>query len=33
MEIINAIIYTIGQGFAFNIILPIWYLLIKFAGK
>lgn len=33
MGIINAIIYTIGQGFAFNIILPIWYLLIKFAGK
>lgn len=27
--ILNAIIYTLGQGLAFNVVLPIWYLLIK----
>lgn len=27
--ILNAIIYTLGQGLAFNVILPIWYLLIQ----
>lgn len=31
--IINTIIYTLGQGIAFNIILPLWYIIIKFTGK
>lgn len=31
--ILNAIIYTLGQGLAFNVILPIWYLLIQLTGN
>lgn len=31
MEILNATIYTLGQGFCFNVLLPIWYLVIKIA--
>lgn len=27
--ILNAIIYTLGQVFAFNVVLPIWYLIIQ----
>ena len=27
--ILIAIIYTLGQGFAFNVVLPIWYLIIQ----
>lgn len=30
--IFKAIIYTIMQGIAFNIVLPIWYLLMKIFG-
>jgi hypothetical protein len=33
MEFFNAIIYTIGQGIAFNVVLPIWYLLIRLTSK
>lgn len=29
MGILSTLIYTIGQGFAFNIVLPIWYVIIK----
>ncbi len=31
--ILNAIIYTLGQGLAFNVVLPIWYLLIQLIGN
>lgn len=31
--ILNAIIYTLGQGLAFNVILPIWHLLIQLIGN
>lgn len=31
--IINTIIYTLEQGIAFNIILPLWYIIIKLTGK
>ena len=31
--IINTIIYTLGQGIALNIILPLWYIIIKLTGK
>lgn len=31
--ILNAIIYTLGRGFAFNVVLPIWYLIIKLTGN
>lgn len=31
-EITKTIIYTVGQGFAFNVVLPIWYLVIQFMG-
>lgn len=31
--IINTIIYTLGQGIVFNIILPLWYIIIKLTGK
>ena len=27
--ILKAIVFTAGQSFAFNVVLPIWYLLIK----
>jgi len=30
MEIIMALIYTLGQGFCFNVVLPIWYLVMQF---
>ena len=26
MELIAAIIFTLGQGFCFNVVLPIWYI-------
>ncbi len=29
MEYIEAIIYTLGQGFCFNILLPVWYLVMQ----
>ncbi len=30
MEIIlNAIIYTLGRGFAFNVVLPLWYVVMQ----
>ncbi len=29
MEYIAAIVYTLGQGFCFNVVLPIWYVFIK----
>lgn len=29
MEYIAAIIYTLGQGFCFNVVLPAWYLIMK----
>ena len=28
----GTIIYTFAQGFAFNVVLPIWYLLIRLSG-
>ncbi len=31
-EIAQTIIYTVGQGFAYNVVLPIWYLVIQFMG-
>ena len=30
--IINGIIFTLGQGFAFNVVLPLWYFLMKVVG-
>lgn len=27
--IIGTIIYTLGQGIAFNVVLPIWYLILQ----
>lgn len=30
--IVSTIIYTVGQGLAFNLILPIWYLILKLMG-
>ena len=32
MEIINTVIYTLGQGFCFNVLLPVWYLVMKIIG-
>ncbi len=32
MEILNAIIFTAGQSFAFNIVLPIWYVIMQILG-
>ncbi len=33
MEIlINTAIYTIGRGIAFNVVLPVWYILIQILG-
>lgn len=33
MEIITgAMIYTLLQGFAFNVVLPIWALILSFQG-
>jgi hypothetical protein len=33
MELIfGAIFYTLGQGLAFNVILPIWALVLEFQG-
>lgn len=29
MEYIAAIIYTLGQGLCFNVVLPVWYILIQ----
>lgn len=29
---LKALIYTIGQGFAFNVVLPLWYLILKIQG-
>ena len=31
--IIKAIIRALGEGFCFNIVLPIWYLIIKFTER
>lgn len=31
--ILNAIIYTLGQSFAFNVVLPIWYFIIQLTGN
>lgn len=30
--ILSAIVYTLGQGLAFNVVLPIWYLFIQIFG-
>lgn len=30
--ILNAVIFTLGQGFAFNIVLPIWYVIMQVFG-
>lgn len=30
--IINAFIFTLGQGIAFNVVLPIWYVIMQVIG-
>ena len=30
--ILNALNYIIGQGIAFNVVLPLWYLILKIQG-
>lgn len=30
--VFNAVIFTVGQGFAFNVVLPIFYIIIKMMG-
>lgn len=30
--VLNAVIFTVGQGFAFNVVLPIFYIIIKMMG-
>ncbi len=30
--ITSTIIYTIGQGLAFNVVLPLWYLVMQIQG-
>ena len=30
--LINTIVFTLGQGFAFNVVLPVFYIIIKFLG-
>ena len=30
--ILKALVYTIGQGIAFNVVLPLWYLILKIQG-
>lgn len=30
--ILQTIIYTIGQGLAFNVVLPVWYLIMVLFG-
>ena len=33
MEIIGAVIYTLGQGFCFNVVLPVWYIIMQIIGQ
>ena len=32
VSITNAVLYTAGQAIAFNLVLPVYYALIKLAG-
>lgn len=33
MEILGAVIYTLGQGFCFNVVLPVWYIIMQITGQ
>lgn len=32
MEIISAIVFTVGQGLIFNIVLPVWHVINQIVG-